>query len=132
MMTTHPHGVMTAHAPGVYLGLCGCDNEAAGVFVITVRDAAGPAVRAAFEDVELIVANDTMALHRSSGAQAPCTGILQRVQDRASKLQRCQGPTPRRVAEIPRFSHRPNASDEWSIFYEHLSADRGLRILVGL
>ena len=45
-------------------------NETAGGFVITIRGAAGPAVRAPFEDVELTVASDTTVLHRSGGDQA--------------------------------------------------------------
>ena len=40
--------------------------------------------------------------------------------------------TPRRLPEIPRFSHRPDSADGWSMRYEHLSADRRLRIPVGL
>jgi hypothetical protein len=53
-------------------------NETADGFVIIIRGAAGPAVRAAFEDMELTVANDTTVLHRSSGDQAALHGkILQ-------------------------------------------------------
>ena len=43
-----------------------------------------------------------------------------------------RGRTPRRFPEIQRFSHRPDSSAGWSMRYEHLSADRRLRILVGL
>jgi hypothetical protein len=49
--------------------------------VITIRDAAGPAVPAAFEDVELTVADGTTVLHRSGGDQAALWGFLQRGQD---------------------------------------------------
>ncbi len=50
-------------------------------FVITIRGAAGPAVCAAFEDVELTVVDDTTVLHRSPGDQAVLHGLLQRIQD---------------------------------------------------
>ena len=39
---------------------------------------------------------------------------------------------PYQCPGIVRFSHRPDSSAEWSICYEHISADRGLRVLVGL
>ncbi|MGO9501721.1 MAG: hypothetical protein ACLPUO_09120 [Streptosporangiaceae bacterium] len=52
-----------------------------GDLAITIRGAAGPAVRAGLEDVELTVANDTMVVHRSGGDQAAPYGILRRVQD---------------------------------------------------
>lgn len=67
--------------PGLTWGVCRRQNESAGGFVITIRDAAGPAVPAAFEDVELTAADDTTVLHRSAGHQAALSGILQQVQD---------------------------------------------------
>ena len=42
--------------------------------MITVRGAAGPAMRVVFEDVELTVANDTTVLHGSDGDQAALYG----------------------------------------------------------
>jgi hypothetical protein len=54
-------------------------NETASGSVITVRGATGPAVRAAFADGELTVADGTTVLHRSGGGQAAFDGILQPV-----------------------------------------------------
>ena len=52
-----------------------------GTYVITVRGAAGPAVRAAFDDVEVSVVGDTTVLRRAGTDQAALHGLLHRIQD---------------------------------------------------
>ena len=54
--------------------------------MITIRDAAGPAVPAAFEDVELTVADVTTVLDRSGGDQAALWGFFQQAQDLGLEL----------------------------------------------
>jgi hypothetical protein len=49
--------------------------------VVTVRGSAGPAVRAAFEDLEVVVAEETTELRSPGNDQAALHGILRRVQD---------------------------------------------------
>jgi hypothetical protein len=50
-------------------------------YVITVRGAAGPSVRAAFDDVQTIVAGDTTMLRRAGTDQAALHGLLRRIED---------------------------------------------------
>jgi hypothetical protein len=52
-----------------------------GTYVITVRGAAGPWVRAAFDDAEVSVVDDTTVLRRAETDQAALHGLLQRIQD---------------------------------------------------
>jgi hypothetical protein len=52
-----------------------------GTYVITVRGAAGPWVRAAFDDAEVSVVGDTTVLRRAETDQAALHGLLQRIQD---------------------------------------------------
>jgi len=80
-LDSYPNGVMTGHPVRGLPGSMQAQNETADGFVITIRGAAGPAVRAALEDMKHTGANDTTVLHRSSGDQAALYGILQRVQD---------------------------------------------------
>lgn len=49
-------------------------------YVITIRGAAGPAVRAAFDDLAVTVIDDTTVLRSSECDQAALHGILQRIQ----------------------------------------------------
>jgi hypothetical protein len=57
-----------------------------GTYVITVRGAAGPRVRAAFDDVEASVVGDTTVLRRTGTDQPALYGILQRIQDLGLEL----------------------------------------------
>ena len=50
-------------------------------YVITVHGAAGPAVRAFFEDVQLSVAGDTTVLRRTGTDQAALHGLLHRIEN---------------------------------------------------
>jgi len=50
-------------------------------YVITVRGAVGPAVRAAFVDVQVSVAGDTTMLRRAGTDQAALHGLLRRIED---------------------------------------------------
>ena len=85
--------------------------------MITIRGAAGPAIRAAFEDVELTVANDTTVMHRSGGDQlwAGPAGTAARSEGSARTSQRATRAgwygdlTPHRLPEILRFSPCPNS-----------------------
>jgi hypothetical protein len=52
-----------------------------GAYVITVRGAAGPWVRAAFDDVQVSVVGDTTVLRRAGTDQAALHGLLRRIQD---------------------------------------------------
>ncbi|MGO8887270.1 MAG: hypothetical protein ACLQDY_21440 [Streptosporangiaceae bacterium] len=52
-----------------------------GTYVITVRGAAGPWVRAAFDDAEVSLVGDTTLLRRAETDQAALHGLLQRIQD---------------------------------------------------
>jgi hypothetical protein len=52
-----------------------------GTYVITVRGAAGPWVRAALDDAEVSVVGDTTVLRRAETDQAALHGLLQRIQD---------------------------------------------------
>jgi hypothetical protein len=52
-----------------------------GTYVITVRGVAGPAVRAALDDVAISAADDTTVLRRAGTDQAALHGLLQRIQD---------------------------------------------------
>lgn len=52
-----------------------------GTYVITVRGAAGPRVRAAFDDAEVSVVGDTTVLRRTETDQAALHGLLRRIQD---------------------------------------------------
>ena len=52
-----------------------------GTYVITVRGAAGPAVRAAFDDVAVSVAGDTTVLRSAGADQAALHGLFHRIQD---------------------------------------------------
>ena len=54
--------------------------------VITVRGAAGPSVRAAFDDVEVSAAGDTTVLRRAGADQAALHGLLHRIQDLGLKV----------------------------------------------
>ena len=56
-------------------------NVTDGTYAITVRGVAGPAVRAAFHDVEISVAGDTTVLRRAGTDQAALHGLLNRIQD---------------------------------------------------
>jgi len=48
-------------------------------YVITVRGAAGPSVRAASDDVQVSVMGDTTALRRAGTDQAAMHGLLNRI-----------------------------------------------------
>jgi len=48
-------------------------------YVITIRGVAGPAVRAAFDDVAVSAAGDTTLLRRAGTDQAALHGLLQRI-----------------------------------------------------
>jgi hypothetical protein len=52
-----------------------------GTYVITVRGVAGPSVRAAFDDVELSVVDDTTVLRGAGIGQAALYGLLRRTWD---------------------------------------------------
>jgi hypothetical protein len=52
-----------------------------GTWVITVRGAAGPWVRAAFDDVAVSVVDDTTVLRGEGADQAALHGLLRRIQD---------------------------------------------------
>jgi hypothetical protein len=52
-----------------------------GTYVITVRGAAGPAVRAAFHDVQLSVVADTTVMRGAGADQAALHGLLNRILD---------------------------------------------------
>jgi len=56
-------------------------NLTGDTYVITVRGAAGPAVRAALDDVPLGVVGDTTVLRRAGADQAALHGLLNRIQD---------------------------------------------------
>ena len=57
-----------------------------GTYVITVRGVAGPAVRAAFGDVEVNAAGDTTVLRRAGADQAALHGLFRRIQDLGLEL----------------------------------------------
>jgi hypothetical protein len=50
-------------------------------YVITVRGAAGPSVRALFDDVQLSVVGDTTVMRRAGTDQAALHGLLDRIRD---------------------------------------------------
>jgi hypothetical protein len=50
-------------------------------YVITVRGVAGPAVRAAFDDVEVSAVGDTTVLRSAGADQAALHGLFRRIQD---------------------------------------------------
>jgi hypothetical protein len=50
-------------------------------YVITVRGAAGPSVRAAFDDVQVSVVDDTTVMRRAGTDQAALHGLLHRIQN---------------------------------------------------
>ena len=50
-------------------------------YVVIVRGVAGPAVRAAFDDVAVSAAGDTTVLRRAGADQAALHGLLRRIQD---------------------------------------------------
>jgi hypothetical protein len=52
-----------------------------GTYVIIVRSVAGPAVRAAFDDVEVSPVGDTTVLRRAGADQAALHGLFHRIQD---------------------------------------------------
>jgi hypothetical protein len=52
-----------------------------GTYVITVRGVAGRSVRAAFDDVELSVVDDTTVLRGAGIGQAALYGLLRRTWD---------------------------------------------------
>jgi len=52
-----------------------------GTYVVTVRGAAGPAVRAVFDDVQVSVVGDTTVLRRAETDQAALHGLLHRIED---------------------------------------------------
>ena len=79
-----PNGVMTAPTFGAYLGVCRRQNQSAGGFVITVRGAAGPAVRAQPE-----VDRPHARVVRESSAVAVNVGLRPRLGSRS-----CCGPLP--------------------------------------
>ena len=51
-----------------------------GAYVITVRGAAGPWVRGAFDDTEVSVVGDTTVLRRAGADQAALHGLLHRIE----------------------------------------------------
>jgi hypothetical protein len=56
--------------------------EATGsTYVITVRGAAGPSVRALFDDVQVSVVGDTTVLRCPGTDQAALHGLLDRIRD---------------------------------------------------
>jgi hypothetical protein len=55
-------------------------------YVITIRGAAGPWVRAAFDDTEVSVAGDTTVLRRAEADQAALYGLLGRIQNLGLEL----------------------------------------------
>jgi len=57
-----------------------------GTYLITVRGAAGPWVRAAFEDTEVSVVGDTTVLRRTATDQAALYGLLRRIQELGLEL----------------------------------------------
>jgi hypothetical protein len=57
-------------------GQAGC-----GTYAITVRGVAGPSVRAAFDDAQLSVVDDTTVMRRADTDQAALHGLLHRIQD---------------------------------------------------
>jgi hypothetical protein len=50
-------------------------------YVITVRGAAGPSVRAAFDDVQVSIVDDTTVMRRAGTDQAALHGLLHRIQN---------------------------------------------------
>ena len=50
-------------------------------YVVTVRGAAGPSVRAFFDDVQVSVVGDTTVLRRAGTDQAALHGLLHRIED---------------------------------------------------
>jgi hypothetical protein len=50
-------------------------------YVITVRGVAGPAVRAAFDDVEVSAVGDTTVLRSAGADQAALHGLFRRIRD---------------------------------------------------
>jgi hypothetical protein len=52
-----------------------------GTCVITVRGVAGPSVRAAFDDVQVSVVDDTTVMRRADTDQAALHGLLHRIQN---------------------------------------------------
>ena len=52
-----------------------------GTYVITVRGVAGPAVRAAFDDVEVSAVGDTTVLRRAGADQAALHGLFRRIEN---------------------------------------------------
>ncbi len=52
-----------------------------GTYAITVRGAAGPSVRAVFDDAQLSVVGDTTVMRRVETDQAALHGLLHRIQD---------------------------------------------------
>ena len=56
-------------------------RDAGESYVITIRGRAGPATRAAFEDLELTVTGDMTLLRVCQGDQAALHGVLQRIRD---------------------------------------------------
>jgi len=78
----HPERVRATHpVPRFPANVTRLPKVADGTYVITVRGAAGPWVRAAFDDVELSVAGDTTVLRGAGTDQAALHGLLQRIQD---------------------------------------------------
>jgi hypothetical protein len=57
-----------------------------GTYVVIVRGVAGPAVRAALDDVAVSAAGDTTVLRRARTDQAALHGLLQRIQDLGLEL----------------------------------------------
>jgi hypothetical protein len=57
-----------------------------GAYVITVRGAAGPWVRGAFDDTEVSVVGDTTVLRRPGADQAALHGLLRRIEDLGLEL----------------------------------------------
>ena len=57
-----------------------------GTYVVIVRGVAGPAVRAALDDVAVSAAGDTTVLRRPGTDQAALHGLLQRIQDLGLEL----------------------------------------------
>jgi hypothetical protein len=52
-----------------------------GTYVITVRGAAGPSVRAVFDDVQVSVVDDTTVMRRAGTDQAALHGLLHRIEN---------------------------------------------------
>ena len=111
---------MTTRPFRAYLGVCRRQNEIAGGFVITIRGAAGSAVRAAFEDVELfdrggqyLVAGPHLECRSGCGLLPPGWRLVVKARrEPVKELLVLAGPgglTPHRLAEILRFSPCPNS-----------------------